>query len=141
MSNSIENLSRLITSDTSGVIWLTDTPLANDLDGVYEFNYLTNGLLTKSIQNQQSDKDSNNFFITENFGASFFLSHLLCGQSSDTKADFKEVYNQIEMAKPIFKDNGRIIYVYNKSSKIDGIKLLKELSKRYSEIEFIQLTL
>jgi hypothetical protein len=138
-SSSIEKLSRLISSETSGIIWLTDEALNNDLDGIYEFNYLTNGLLTKSIQNHQDKKDIYNFFITKNFDSPFFLSHI--SSAPDQKHNLRKICNQLEVAKPIIKESGCIVYVYNKSAKTDGIKLLKELSKRYTELKFIALTL
>lgn len=137
MTNPIEHLSRLITSETVGIIWLTDIALNSELQGVYEFNYLTNGLLTKSIQSKDEKTENANFFISESFGKSFFLSHLVIESSSD----IKKMYNHMELAKPLIDDTISLVYIFNKSSNTKGIKVIKELTKRYPGITFENLTI
>ena len=141
MSLSIERLSKIITPDTSGIIWITDSPLTTQLNGVNEFNYLTNGLLVKSIQEQKESNRSNHFFITDSFGSPFFVSHLSKNKDLKPKDLYQKVYNQVEIAKPILSKDDCIIYVYNKSTSTDGLDLLKELSKRYNNIKFNELSL
>ena len=49
MNTAIEHLSKHISSETSGILWLTDTVLDYKTPGVYEFNYLLDGILLKRI--------------------------------------------------------------------------------------------
>ena len=137
MDNPIEHLSRLITSETAGIIWLTDKVLDSELHGVYEFNYLTNGLLTKSIQSKSDKKENANFFISESFGQSFFLSHLVVEKTSDIQT----MYKNMELAKPLISDTVSLVYVFNKSNNTKGTNILNELTKRYSGIRFEILTI
>jgi hypothetical protein len=52
MSLGIKHLSQNITPDTSGIIWLTDDPLDYKTPGVYEFNYLLDGMLRVLLRTQ-----------------------------------------------------------------------------------------
>ena len=59
MSLGIKHLSQNITPDTSGIIWLTDDPLDYKTPGVYEFNYLLDGMLIKSITKNSNENHQN----------------------------------------------------------------------------------
>lgn len=140
MNVNIEKISKLVTPDTSGIIWITDDFLNDKSKGVYEFNYLTNGLLTRSIQSQKDSPSEVNFFISESFGSSFFLAHI--SQVKALTKDFlKKIYNQVEIAKPLLQKTDCIVYVYNKSTSTKTLSLLNELSKRYSNVNFVELEL
>jgi len=133
----IDHLSKLITPKTAGIIWLTDSPLKSTLTGVYEFNYLTNGLLTKSIQNTENEQKRSNYFLTESFGSPLFLSH----QVIDKAEDLKSVYNQLDISKSIMSEERNLIYLLNKSLNSKNINVLKELIKRYAHLNFEHLNL
>jgi hypothetical protein len=133
----IDHLSELITPKTAGIIWLTDSPLNSTLTGVYEFNYLTNGLLTKSIQNTENQDKRSNYFLTESFGFPLFLSH----QVIDKVEDLKSVYNQLDISKSLVSEDRKLIYLLNKSLNSKNINVLKELIKRYAHLKFEHLNL
>ncbi len=133
----IDLLSELISPQTAGVIWLTDSPLKSTLTGVYEFNYLTNGLLTKSIQNIENQNNRSNYFLTESFGSPLFLSH----QVIEKPEDLNSVYNQIEISKSLLSEERKLIYLFNKSLNSKNIKVLKELIKRYAHLQFEHLNI
>ncbi len=133
----LDRLSTFITPSTAGVIWLTDSPLNTNLSGVYEFNYLTNGLLTKSIQSDSDKSKMANFFVTDNFGNPFFLSHL----AINSKEDIKKIYTQMELAKPLIQETINQVYVFNKSTNTRNVNILKELLNRYEFIDFQNLNI
>lgn len=137
-SSLLVQLSNFISPHTAGILWLTDEPLNTKLNCVYEFNYLTNGLLTKSIQNKESmTKPNANFFVTKSFGNPFFLSHSVISE----KEDIKNIYNHIEMAKPLVSEKVNEVYIFNRSSNTRNFNILKELTKRYDTIDFKTLNL
>ena len=136
----IDHLSHLVSPTTSGIIWLTDEDLNSKLPGVYELNYLMNGLLTKSIaskDHQSKSKSKSNFFLAENFGNPFFLGHSVI----KSKEDFKNMHNHIGLAKPLFNETDIEIYIFNRSKNTANTNILKELSHRYRDIKFENLNI
>lgn len=136
----IDHLSHLVSPTTSGIIWLTDDTLNSNLAGVYELNYLMNGLLTKSIAAKDSQsKSSSNFFLAENFGNPFFLGHSVIS----TKEDLKNMHKHIELARPLFNGNEDAIevYIFNRSKNTANTNVLKELSHKYKDIKFENLNI
>lgn len=134
----IDNLSHLVSSTTSGIIWLTDDALSSKLTGVYELNYLMNGLLTKSIAAKQNTNNiGSNFFLADNFGQPFFLGHSVI----DKKEDLKSIYDHIELAKPLFENTPLFIYIFNRSKNTANINILKTLSEKYKQISFENLNI
>ena len=134
----IDHLSHLVKRTTSGIIWLTDDHLNSKLSGVYELNYLMNGLLTKSIAAKESNKGlKSNFFLGDNFGQPFFLGHSVI----ESKEDFKASFNHIELAVPLFPERELEIYIYNRSKNTANVNVLKELTNKYSSIKFENLNI
>jgi hypothetical protein len=134
----IDHLSHLVSPTTSGIIWLTDDDLNSKLPGVYELNYLMNGLLTKSIAAKaQQTESSSNFFLAENFGNPFFLGHSVVL----SKEDLKNMHKHIELAKPLFNDINIEIYIFNRSKNTANTNILKELSHKYRDIKFENLNI
>jgi hypothetical protein len=139
MSLGIKHLSQNITPDTSGIIWLTDDPLDYKTPGVYEFNYLLDGMLIKSITKNSDEnhhQNKSNFFLGENFGTSLFIGHLQVIE----KSDIQTMYDQINIASSIIKDQS-IIYIFNRSKNTANINILKELSKKYPNYIFKNLNI
>jgi hypothetical protein len=134
----IDHLSHLVSPTTSGIIWLTDDDLNSNLPGVYELNYLLNGLLTKSIAAKASQSESNsNFFLAENFGNPFFLGHSVVS----SKADLLNMHKHIELAQPLFNDVNIEVYIFNRSKNTANINILKELTNKYKDIQFENLNI
>lgn len=138
----IDHLSHLVSPTTSGIIWLTDDNLSTTLPGVYELNYLMNGLLTKSIAVKEQKAESNsNFFLADNFGNPFFLGHTVVS----SRDDLKNMHKHIELAKPLFNNNQNEnqieVYIFNRSKNTANVNILKELSHKYREIKFENLNI
>ncbi len=139
MKFDIKHLSEHITPNTTGIIWLTDDFLSYDTPGVYEFNYLLNSMLVKTISQSQEDKSKkvkSNFFLGDNFGKSFFIGHCVVHDKDDLKA----VHNHFELASSFLED-GATIYIYNRSKNTANTNVLKELSKKYQNLEFKNLNI
>ncbi len=142
MNTGIDHISHLIKSNTAGIIWLTDDYLGPLLVGMYEVNYLLNALVTKSISVQEDHHQSkSNFFLGENFENPFFVGHSVI----NNKDDLKNMYKHLELSLPLFSeqsDNGPIeVYIYNRSKNTANFNVLKELSKKYSQVNFQNLNI
>ena len=57
MKELINTISQLINPNTAGLISLTDENLTLETKGLYEINYLFNGLLIKSIMDKATSND------------------------------------------------------------------------------------
>lgn len=139
MSLGIKHLSQNITPETSGIIWLTDEDLNFQTPGVYEFNYLLDGMLIKSITKNSEEKgnhSNSNFFLGENFGSPLFVGHLKVEQ----KTDIQTMYKQVDIASSLIQD-GSTIYIFNRSKNTANINILKELSKKYKNYNFENLNI
>lgn len=139
MNTAIEHLSKHVSSDTGGIIWLTDCPLDFESPGVYEFNYLLDGILLKKIAENKDTEVANkksNFFLGQNFGRPFFISHVLIKD----KKDIEIMYQHIEMANPILQENC-IIHIFNRSKNTAHINILKELSHKFQKFSFQNLNI
>jgi hypothetical protein len=135
MSTGIKHLSQSITPETAGVLWLTDEELNFESPGVYEFNYLLDGMLLKKLS-QDQEKSKSNFYLGENFGSTIFIGHTIVKD----RADISQMYNQISLAQPMIKEQSTI-FVFNKSKNTANINLLKELSSRYKSYNFENLNI
>jgi hypothetical protein len=132
----IEHLSHLVTPHTSGIIWLTDDFLGPKLVGIYELNYLLNGLLTKSLSQKINNDSKSNFFLAQNFGNPFFVGHCVV----ESKDDLQNMYKHIEVAMPLF--NGMMeVFIFNRSKNTANFNVLKELGLKFKTITFKNLTI
>ncbi len=139
MNLDIKHLSGHITPTTAGIIWLTDKQLNFQSPGIYEFNYLLNGILLKTISQQKEEHKKParfNFFLAENFGNPFFIGHIIV----EDKDDLKKINKHFEAANSFLKE-GATIYIYNKSQNTANTNVLKELSKKYPQYEFENLNI
>ena len=129
MNTAIEHLSKHISSDTSGILWLTDSPLDYKTSGVYEFNYLLDGILLKRItqnKNLEVENKKSNFFLGQNFGRPLFISHVVINE----KRDIDIMYQHIKTALPLIAENSKI-HIYNRSKNTANINILKEVSQKF----------
>ena len=106
MKTGIEHLSHLVSPKTSGIIWLTDDFLGPSLVGLYELNYLLDGLLTKTLSSDQEKSESkSNFFLAENFGNPFFVGHSVISNKDDLKnLTFSKEITENDLAKKSFAE-------------------------------------
>lgn len=138
MKTGIEHLSHLVSPKTSGVIWLTDDYLGPSLIGLYELNYLLNGLLTKTLSsNVEEQVSKSNFFLAENFGNPFFVGHSVI----TNKDDLKNMFKHIELSTPLFEQGNIEVFIYNRSKNTANYNVLKELSNKFKEINFKNLNI
>jgi hypothetical protein len=139
MNLGIKHLSQNITPDTVGIIWLTDEHLAYNTPGVYEFNYLLNGVLIKSLtqstEESQVSQDSN-FFLSTSFGNPLFVGHVVV-QSKD---DIKKMYSHLEIASHLIKENSQV-FIFNRSKNTANINIMKSLSEKFKELTFKNLNI
>ena len=139
MNTEIEHLSKNISPNTAGIIWLTDSYLDFKSPGVYEFNYLLDGILLEQIAlNKEMDHNEKkvNFFLGNSFGSPLFVSHTVI----ESKDDLESMYKGLTTASPIIKE-GAHIHIFNKSKNTANINVLKELSQRYKEYKFLNLNI
>jgi hypothetical protein len=73
MTELINSLSQKISPNVAGIIWLTDKKITLETKGLYELNYLFNGLLIKSIINREDSNNKDFFFISTSFGKEFLF--------------------------------------------------------------------
>lgn len=138
MKTGIEHLSHLVSPKTSGIIWLTDDFLGPSLVGLYELNYLLDGLLTKTLSSDQEKSESkSNFFLAENFGNPFFVGHSVISN----KDDLKNMFKHIELGKPLFVDQKIEVFIFNRSKNTANYNVLKELSNKFKDISFKNLNI
>lgn len=137
-SYEIEHLSHLVSPKTSGIIWLTDNFLGPGLAGIYELNYLLDGLLTKTLSSKYEEKKSkSNFFLADNFGNPFFVGHSVI----ETKSDLENMFKHIELIAPLFKEDSIEIFIYNRSKNTANYNVLKELTAKFKHISFKNLNI
>lgn len=128
----------MVSPSVSGIIWLTDKFLSPSLIGLYELNYLVNGLLTKSISSNEGEKNSkSNFFLAESFGNPFFVGHSVV----ENKKDLENMFKHIELGKPLFGEQKMHIFIYNRSKNTANYNVLKELSSKFKNITFENLNI
>lgn len=133
MSLGIKHLSKNITPDTCGIIWLSDEALNYQTQGFYEFNYLLNGILAKNLEQLSSDSS---LFIGDSFGKPFFLGHCLILN----KDNIKNIYKFFDVAKSALRENSKI-FIFNRSKNTANVNLLKELGKKYPKYLFENLNI
>lgn len=109
---------------TSGIIWITENSLNYETKGVYEINYLLNGLLIQSLASGLSHPEKN-LYLSENFGAPFFVIHH-SGQSLDG------LYNNLSLVETNLSQKTEILFVAERRSE-NIIKAYEKLAKKYSD--------
>jgi len=136
MSLGIHHLSNNLKPDTTGIIWLTDEEINYNSHGAYEFNYLLDGMLIKSISDETKTKSKSHFFLGENFGNPFFIGHVLF----DNKDSINIIYDHFKAASSFINENDTI-YIFNKSKNTANINILKELSQKFKHLKFENLNI
>lgn len=137
MNLGIKHLSKSITPNTTGILWLTDEPLSFKTTGVYEFNYLLNGILIESLS-ESSDRNapSQNFFLGENFESKLFIGHVVIKE----KKDIQIMHQLIKLAESLIHERSQI-FIFNRSKNTANVNILKELSQKYPAIIFENLNI
>lgn len=139
MNLGIKHLSQSITPKTSGVLWLTDEELSFKTPGVYEFNYLLNGVIIESLTKTKENslpKQSQNFFLSDNFESKFFIGHLVIKEKKDTK----KMFNLLKLATTLMSDESQVL-IFNRSKNTANVNILKELSEKFPDIVFENLNI
>lgn len=137
MSLGIEHLSESITPQTTGILWLTDTDLEINTPGVYEFNYLLNGILVKNLTEKMTKSHhGTSFYLGDNFGKPLFIGHVVIS----TKTDVEKMYTHLEVAKSLISDDSHV-YIFNRSKNTANINILKSLSEKFKDLEFRNLNI
>ncbi len=131
MTLGIQDLSKYINPETAGIIWLTDESLSYKSLGVYEFNYLLDGIIMKTLSESNDHKSKINFFLGKNFGSPLFIGHVVFQE----KSDLKLIDSHLEMANTFLKDNDTI-YIFNRSKNTANINIQKELNNKYKHYQF-----
>lgn len=131
MSLGIKHLSSSINDNTAGILWITDHQLDLSTPGVYEFNYLLNGVLIKSLNKINLEEQNNNFFLGESFGHPLFIGHTVFKD----KKDLDQIYSHLKISDNFINDDS-LIYIFNKSKNTANLNLLKVLSEKYKNIKF-----
>lgn len=130
-----KNLADMVTPEIIGLFWITAAPLSRELSSFDQLNYLFDGLLSQMIYGESSSKSRANIFFTDNFNQTLFLAHLNTEGSSKS-----EISGEIDEQVALIQSNAvqrKKVLVLN-SDKVDWVS---ELSKRYSQFEFISISL
>lgn len=133
MESNIKHLSQSICQETAGIIWLTDSFIDFQTPGVYQFNYLFDGMILKNLGNESKQSNSN-FYLGENFGRTIFLGHSVI----ENKKDISLINDHLSMALSMVKESKKI-FIYNKSKNTANINILKDLSSKYTSYSFQNL--
>lgn len=139
MSLGVKHLSQNIQANTAGILWLTDDYLSLKSKGLYEFNYLLNGVVIENLKitlEQKIEQKKQSFFLGSNFENPFFIGHTVI----ENKKDINSLYNHLEVAKDILSHDSEI-FVFNRSQNTAGINLLKELMAKYPATKFANLNI
>lgn len=132
MNTGIDHLSTFITPDTAGIVWLTDEDLTYNTPGVYEINYLLDGMLIKTLSKKEDEhKNRPNFLIGDNFGSPFFVSHTIITNTNDLKT----VEQHLKLAEPLIEER-TTIYLLNRSKNTANYNVQKELAKKFKSYSF-----
>jgi hypothetical protein len=134
LKHSIEHLSKNLSADTFGIVWLTDSTLNYDTPGVYEFNYLLDGILLKRIAQNETlpvEQRKSNFFLGQSFGKPIFISHVLVEHKNDLKLSF----NHLDTALPLIEEGSKI-QIFNRSKNTANLNVLKEFTNKYKQLRF-----
>ncbi len=139
MNLGIKHLSENIQASTAGVLWLTDDFLSLKSQGLYEFNYLLNGVLIENLNitsEQKISQKKQSFFLGTNFENPFFIGHVVI----EEKEGIGAMHNHLLLAQTILKQNSEI-FIFNRSKNTAGVNLLKELTTKYPQIKFLNLNI
>ncbi len=130
-----KNLADMVTPEIIGLFWITPAPLSRELASFDQLNYLFDGLLSQMIYGESSSRSRANIFFTDNFNQTLFLAHLNTEGSSKSEIA-GEIDEQVALIQSNANDRRKVLVI--SSSHADWTA---ELSKRYSQFEFISVTL
>jgi hypothetical protein len=123
MLERIGSISTQIKPSTLGIIWSTPEDLTLQSQGLYEFNYLLDGIITKSLIELPSQATS--FFLGKNFGKNFFILQ------NSKKNKIEQSFNLLDS---MLSANEGEVFVYPPDND-----LIVKLKKRYAIITFNNL--
>jgi hypothetical protein len=136
MTELINSLSQKISPNVAGIIWLTDKKITLETKGLYELNYLFNGLLIKSIINREDSNNKDFFFISTSFGKNFFLSQITLTENDPLKS----LEQHLSLMESSVTDKDKI-FIFTDSNEDMAQNYQKKISKKYQAIEFEVLKL
>ena len=115
------NLISFVKVETAGIIWVTEKPLSYDSKGVYEVNYLLNGLLIQTLASGLSHPQ-HNLYLSENFGEPFFVIH-------HSAKNLEELYNNLSLVQTSVNEGKEILFLTDNHSD-HTLKIHSGLSKK-----------
>jgi hypothetical protein len=132
MKGDIQVLQDALTHQISGILWITEEKLVDRPRPFTQLDYFLDGLLTNYYHhNSESEASSEkNFFITQHFGAPFFIGHLEATSNYLTQ-------NSEDILKIVKPDHSKEVLVLDMAGKniTDGLK------KRFKNLNFSELSL
>lgn len=125
----------LVTPETIGLFWITNSSLNRELKGFEEINYLFDGLISQFLFGQSVVEKRANIFFTDNFSKTLFLAHITAEGASKS-----EIAGDIDEQVALIQSNmqGRIKILILQDTTHDWAA---ELSKRYDQFTFIKIVL
>jgi hypothetical protein len=123
MLEKIGSISTQIKPNTLGIIWSTTNDLTLNSQGLYEFNYLLDGIITKSLIELPAQKTS--FFLGKNFGNLFFILQ----NNKENKIE-----DSFDILDSMLSQSEGEVFIYPPQDD-----LVKKLKKKYPAIEFNNL--
>lgn len=130
MTNTLYSITPLVKPQTSGIIWMTKNVLTRETLGVYEINYLLNGLLIQSLESGLSQQDKNLYF-SENFGNHFFIGHI----NASAGSTLESIYNFFDMVKDQLENHSEILFLCEEQNK-ESVKIFETLEKKFHDYQF-----
>ena len=94
-----------ISSETSGILWLTKSDLKEKPKPFYALNYLFDGLLMNFFQRELPSHKMPNLFSTKNFNKDLFLGHY----NIDSPHINKEVFVFLDIVENLSEKNSQIL--------------------------------
>lgn len=130
MTTSEHIITPLVKPHTRGIIWATKEALELETAGVYEINYLLNGLLIQSLESGLSHPEKN-LFLSQNFGSPFFIGHVTLKNQNQLDS----LYNHLNIVKDQLSENSEILFLCESDDK-EVTNLYENLTKKFSEFKF-----
>jgi len=132
MKGDIQALQDALTHQISGVLWITEEKLVDRPRPFNQLDYFLDGLLTNFYHHNSNSEVSGekNFFISQHFGAPFFVGHL------EASSQFL-MQNSEDILKIVKPDQSKKVLVIDMAKK----GLVSNLKKSFKNLSFSELTL
>lgn len=124
LPNEQDKILHLVDENCLAIIWLHDGPLNDQSPYFTEINYLSNGLILQSLENDQIDV---HLFHSKNFGKSLYI-YFLNLKVADLLKKIESITTIIKKDK---QENSRIVILEPHSSHLG-----KQIKSQYSKYHF-----